>query len=122
MGRKKLIFFVADDPATNPSPVAAAYEWASTAAAADVATEVRLAGDAVLVADPAYVATLRRSRELRTRIDRAAVDGVAVSACPRSVEARAIHADQLIAIGARLRPLFEILIEVAEGRAVLIRV
>ena len=122
MGRKKLIFFVAEDPATNPSPVAAAFEWASAAAAADVATEVRLAGDAVLVADPAYVATLRRSRELRTRIDRAAIDGVAVSACPSSVDARAIHADQLIAIGARLRPLVDILVEVAEGRAVLIRV
>ena len=122
MGRKKLIFFVTDDPATDPSPVAAAFEWASTAAAADVATEVRLAGDAVLVADPAYVATLRRSGELRGRIDRAAIDGVAVSACPRSVDTRAIRADQLVAIGARLRPIVDILIEVAEGRAVLIRV
>lgn len=122
MGRRKLIFFVATDPATNPSPVAEAYEWASAAAAAHVATEVRLAGDAVLVADPAYVATLRQCRLLRERIDGAATDGVAVSACPTSVDSRGIHEDQLLAIGARRRPLGDILDEVADGKSVLVHV
>ncbi len=62
MPRKRLIFFVTADPAADPSPIAAAYHFASAAAAAHLDAEVRLAGDAVLVADPAYVASVDAPR------------------------------------------------------------
>jgi sulfur relay (sulfurtransferase) complex TusBCD TusD component (DsrE family) len=120
MARKRLIFFVSADPAADRSPVAAAYRFAAAAASADLDAEVRLAGDAVLVADPAYVAGLDGSELLRQRIDRAPAERVAVSVCPRSVDARGIGQDQLSGIGARPRPLSEILTEVAEGRSVLV--
>lgn len=120
MARKKLIFFVASDPAAESSPVAAAYRFAGAAAAADLEAEVRLAGDAVLVADPAYVATVDGSEALRARVDRAVTDGVDVSVCPRSVDSRGIRGDQLAAIGARPRNLSDILTEVADGRSVLV--
>jgi sulfur relay (sulfurtransferase) complex TusBCD TusD component (DsrE family) len=120
MVRKRLIFFVTANPADNASPVAAAYHFASAAAGADLDTEVRLAGDAVLVADPAYVATVEGSELLRARVDRARTERVEVSVCPRSVDARGIRQDQLSSIGARTRPLNEILVEVAEGKSVLV--
>ena len=120
MARSKLIFFVATDPAHDLGAVTAAYEFAKIAAAAGVPTEVRLAGDAVLVADPAYVATLSRSRALRGGIDEAQVEGIETSVCPGSVEARGIRDDQLIAIGARRRPLGDIFVEVADGLSVLV--
>lgn len=120
MARRKLIFFVAADPAVDAAPAAAAYHFAGAAAAAGLEAEVRLAGDAVLVADPAYVATVKGGEALRRRVDRAVTDGVQVSACPRSVDARGIREDQLAAIGARPRGLAEILVEVAEGESVLV--
>lgn len=120
MDRKRLIFFVTADPAAEASPVASAYRFAQTAAATGLEAEVRLAGDAVLVADPAYVATLNGSETLRDRVDAAISDHVDVSVCPRSTSARGIRDDQLAAIGARPRPLSEILVEVAEGRSVLV--
>ena len=120
MPRKKLIFFVAADPAAELSPVAAAYHFAHAAAAAELEAEVRLAGDAVLVADAAYVATVDGSEALRERVDRATTDGIQVSVCPRSVDVRGIRADQLATIGARPRDLADILVEVADGDAVLV--
>ena len=120
MDRKRLIFFVTADPAAEASPVGAAYRFASTAAATGLDAEVRLAGDAVLVADPAYVATVGGSETLRQRVDAAVVDGVDVSVCPNSTRARGIRDDQVEAIGAHPRPLTEILTEVAEGRSVLV--
>lgn len=120
MERKRLIFFVTTDPAAEASPVASAYRFALAAAATGLEAEVRLAGDAVLVADPAYVATVSGSETLRERVDSAAGDGVDVSVCPRSTNARGIRAEQLARIGARSRPLAEILVEVAEGRSVLV--
>ena len=120
MDRKRLIFFVTADPAAAASPVGAAYRFARDAAATGLEAEVRLAGDAVLVADPAYVATVDGSETLRERVDGAASDQVNVSVCPRSAAARGIRDDQLAAIRARPRPLSEILVEVAEGRSVLV--
>lgn len=120
MPRKRLIFFVTADPAADPSPIAAAYHFASAAAAAHLDAEVRLAGDAVLVADPAYVASVDRSEALRERVDAAADGHLDITVCPRSVDARGIRHDQLTGIGARPRPLSEILVEVAEGTSVLI--
>lgn len=83
---------------------------------------MRLAGDAVLVADPAYVASVDGAESLRERVDAAADRHVDVTVCPRSVDARGIRQDQLTGIGARPRPLSEILVEVAEGRSVLVYV
>jgi sulfur relay (sulfurtransferase) complex TusBCD TusD component (DsrE family) len=120
MDRKRLIFFVTADPAAHAAPVASAYGFARAAAASGLEAEVRLAGDAVLVADPVYVATLGDSESLRAHVDGALGGHVDVSACPRSTAARGVRDDQLAAIGARPRPLSEILVEVAEGRSVLV--
>ena len=122
MPRKRLIFFVTADPGADPSPVAAAYHFANAAASADLDAEVRLAGDAVLVADPAYVASVDGAGSLRERVDAAADRHIDVTVCPRSVDARGIRKDQLAGIGARPRPLSEILVEVAEGTSVLVYV
>lgn len=122
MERKKLIFLTACDPAADASSVSAAYQFAEAAAAAGVKAEVRLAGNAVLIADSAYVATLDGSAALQGRIDGAVNNRIDVSVCQRSVQARGIRPDQIAAIGAHSRPLADILIEVAEGRSVLVNV
>ncbi len=118
----KLIFFVAADPATDAGRVTAAYRFATAAADADLDAEVRLAGDAVLVADPAFLATVPRAEDLRSRIDTARSRGLDVTVCPRSTESRGVNDEHVEAIGARPRPLTEILVEVAEGRSVLVHV
>ncbi len=76
----------------------------------------------MLVADPAYVASVDGAESLRERVDASADRRVDVTVCPGSVDARAIRQDQLTGMGARPRPLSEILVEVAEGRSVLIYV
>jgi sulfur relay (sulfurtransferase) complex TusBCD TusD component (DsrE family) len=120
MTRMKLIFFVGANPASEGGRVAAAYRLAAAAADAELDAEVRLAGDAVLAADPAFVATVPGADELRARIDAAGGRRLAVSVCPRSVERRGINPEQVAAIGGRPRPLSDILIEVAEGRSHLV--
>ena len=120
MKRMKLIFFVGANPADGAGRLSAAYHFAAAAGGADLQAEVRLAGDAVLVADPAFVATVSGADDLRSRIDRAAGEGLDVSVCPRSTERHGINDEQIAAIGARSRPLSEILVEVAEGRSVLV--
>lgn len=120
MSRKRLIFFVTADPAVDSSAVVAAYQLAAAATEAGLDAEVRLAGDAVLVADPGYVATVAGSITLRDRVDRAAATRITVSACPESVDAHGILDEQLQAIGARPRPTSEILEEVADGRSALV--
>lgn len=122
MSRMKLIFFVGANPAAHASRLSAAYHFASAAAGADLDAEVRLAGDAVLAADPAFVATVKGSDDLRNRIDRATEQGLDVSVCPTSTERCGISDEQLLAIGARPRPLRDILVEVADGRSVLVHV
>lgn len=122
MNRMKLIFFVGANPAGDASRLAAAYHFASAAAGAELESEVRLAGDAVLAADPAFLATVPGADDLRSRIDAAARQGLDVSVCPRSVERCGINAEQVAAIGARPRPLSDVLVEVAEGRSVLVHV
>lgn len=122
MDRRKLIFFVGANPATDAGRLAAAYRFASAAAGAALATEVRLAGDAVLAADPAFVATIAGGDDLRERIDGASAAGVDVTVCPRSTERAGINDEQVAAIGARPRPLSDILVEVAEGRSELVYV
>lgn len=122
MNRMKLIFFVGADPAQDASRLSAAYHFASAATEAELDAEVRLAGAAVLVADPAYVATVPGAEDLRSRMDTALSQGLTVSVCPRSTDRRGINDEQVAAIGARPRPLSDILFEVAEGRSVLVHV
>lgn len=122
MKRMKLIFFVGANPGGEGGRVAAAYRFATAAADAQLDAEVRLAGDAVLAADPAFVATVPGAADLRERIDLAGGRGLEVSVCPRSIEQRGINPEQVAAIGARARPLCDILVEVAEGRSVLVHV
>lgn len=50
MTRKRLVFFAAADPRTNPRPAWSAYHFAQVATRAGLEAEVRLAGDAVRVA------------------------------------------------------------------------
>ncbi len=52
MTRKRLIFFASADPRINHLPTEKAYHFASVAAKAGLDAEVRLAGDAVRVAQP----------------------------------------------------------------------
>jgi sulfur relay (sulfurtransferase) complex TusBCD TusD component (DsrE family) len=120
--RMKLIFFVAANPASDAGRLATAYRFASAAAGADLDAEVRLAGDAVLAADPAFLATVPAAADLRSRIDAAPNEAFDVSVCPRSTDSRGINDEQVRAIGARPRPLSEILVEVAEGESVLVHV
>ena len=122
MDRRKLIFFVGANPATDPGRLSAAYRFAQAAAGAALDAEVRLAGDAVLAADPAFIATVDGGDALRRRIDGAPGEGFGVSVCPTSTETRGINDEQVAAIGARPRPLSDILVEVAEGRSVLVHV
>jgi sulfur relay (sulfurtransferase) complex TusBCD TusD component (DsrE family) len=116
----KLIFFVGANPATDAGRLSTAYRFACAAAAESLDAEVRLAGDAVLAADPAFVATVAGAEDLRSQIDEASRGGLDVSVCPRSTEQRGINAQQVAAMGARPRPLGDVLREVAEGRSVLI--
>jgi hypothetical protein len=51
MTRRKLVFFASVDPRTNPRPVWSAYHFASVARSG-LEAEVRLAGDAVWIAQP----------------------------------------------------------------------
>jgi sulfur relay (sulfurtransferase) complex TusBCD TusD component (DsrE family) len=118
----KLIFFVGANPASDAGRLSAAYRFAAAAVGAALDAEVRLAGDAVLAADPAFVATVAGADDLRRRIDEAPGQGLVVSVCPRSTAHCGINAEQVAAIGARPRPLAEILVEVAEGRSVLVHV
>ena len=122
MKRMKLIFFVGANPASEAGRLVAAYRFATAAADAQLDAEVRLAGDAVLAADPAFVATVAGADDLRQRIDAAGSRGLDVSVCPRSTEQRGINPEQVAAIGARPRSLADILVEVAEGRSVLVHV
>ncbi|HEX2046501.1 MAG TPA: DsrE family protein [Acidimicrobiales bacterium] len=118
----KLIFFVAANPAADAGRLTAAYHFATAAADAALDTEVRLAGDAVLAADPAFLATVPGAHDLRSRIDTAPSRGVDVSVCPKSTESRGVNREQVEAMGARPRSLTEILVEVAQGRSVLVHV
>src|SRR5215213_951441 len=98
MNRMKLIFFVGANPASDAPAVSAAYRFASAAAGADLDAEVRLAGDAVLLADPAFVATVQGGDGLRAQIDGASAAGLDVSVCPRSTERNGIAEEQVAAI------------------------
>lgn len=74
MTRRKLIFFAAADPGTNPRPAWSAYHFAGVAGDAGLDAEVRLAGDAVRVAQPGAITAEGQGPDLAAKV-RAGVDG-----------------------------------------------
>lgn len=74
VSRKHLVFFAAADPRSDPGPAWSAYHFAEVAARAGLEAEVRLAGDAVRVAQPDGVEDSDRGKELRAKVE-AAVGG-----------------------------------------------
>ncbi len=68
MSRRKLIFFSGADTRTNPRPAWAAYHFATVAADADLEAEVRLAGDAVRLAQPDGIADSEQGDLLRQKV------------------------------------------------------
>jgi predicted peroxiredoxin len=68
MERKKLIFFASANPLENPRPARTAYHFASAAADAGLEAEVRLAGDAVLVATVEGIPDTALGDELREKV------------------------------------------------------
>jgi predicted peroxiredoxin len=66
MDRKRLIFFVSSDPHEDARPATRAYHFATVAGNAGLDAEVRLAGDAVRVAqladDPELAALRDKAR------------------------------------------------------------
>lgn len=74
MTRKRLIFFAAADTRENPGPAWSAYHFAEVATAAGLEAEVRLAGDAVRLAQPDGTADSPKGEELRRKA-KAGADG-----------------------------------------------
>ncbi len=68
MARRKLIFFAGGDTRANPRPAWAAYHFATVAADADLEAEVRLAGDAVRLAQPDGIPDTEQGDRLREKV------------------------------------------------------
>ncbi|MFP5363457.1 MAG: hypothetical protein ACLGI5_12095 [Thermoleophilia bacterium] len=64
----RLIFFASSDPGADPKPIWSAYHFAEVAARAGLDAEVRLAGDAVRVAQENTVAETELGFELRAKV------------------------------------------------------
>ena len=62
--RKHLVFFASADTRSDPGPAWSAYHFAKVAATAGLDAEVRLAGDAVRLAQPGGVAETATGRQL----------------------------------------------------------
>lgn len=69
MQRKHLVFFASADPRSNPGPAWSAYHFATVASRAGLDAEVRLAGDAVRVAQPDGIEDSDRGEELRAKVE-----------------------------------------------------
>ncbi len=72
MARKRLIFFAAADHRINPRPAWSAYHLAEVASRAGLDAEVRLAGDAVRLAQPDGVEDSTTGNELQAKAQRGA--------------------------------------------------
>lgn len=66
--RRKLVFFTTADPRTHPDALFRAYHFATVASASGLQAEVRLAGEAVAVADPDVLADTDMGRDVRQRV------------------------------------------------------
>ena len=68
MARRKLIFFTTSDPVVDPGGLFRAYHFAGVAASAGLEAEVRLAGEAVTVTDPAVLPDTDLGQEVRAKV------------------------------------------------------
>lgn len=68
MPRKKLIFFAGADTRSNPKAAWSAYHFADVAAKAGLEAEVRLAGDAVRLAQPDGIPDSEEGHRLREKV------------------------------------------------------
>ncbi len=66
--RRKLIFFTTADPRTQPDALFRAYHFATVAGSAGLEAEVRLAGEAVAVADVEVLPETDLGQDVRRRI------------------------------------------------------
>ena len=66
--RRKLIFFTTADPRTQIDALFRAYHFASVASSAGLEAEVRLAGEAVAVADLDVIPDTEMGRDVRHRV------------------------------------------------------
>ena len=69
MPRRKLIFFAGADTRTDPRPSWSAYHFATVASDAGLEAEVRLAGDAVRLAQPDGIADSEQGDQLREKVE-----------------------------------------------------
>jgi predicted peroxiredoxin len=69
--RRRLVFFTTADPRTDPGPAGQAYHFATVAARTGLDAEVRLAGDAVRVAQLEGVAPTPAGRALHEKASEA---------------------------------------------------
>lgn len=76
---RRLIFFTSADPGKDPDPAWRAYHFAGAAARAELAAEVRLAGDGVLVAQPERIQASRTGEDLRKKAQEGASSSFLVS-------------------------------------------
>ncbi len=68
MPRKRLIFFAGADTRSNPKAAWSAYHFANVAANAGLEAEVRLAGDAVRLAQPDGIPDTEQGDQLRLKV------------------------------------------------------
>ena len=68
MTRRKLIFFTTADPRTDIDALFRAYHFATVASSAGLDAEVRLAGEAVSVADLDAIPDTEMGRDVRQRV------------------------------------------------------
>lgn len=75
----KLIFFAAADPRSDPGPAWSAYHFAQVATRERLEAEVRLAGDAVRLAQPDGIVDNPQGQDLRRKAGAARDAGFLVS-------------------------------------------
>ena len=68
MTRRKLIFFTTADPRTDVGALFRAYHFATVASSAGLEAEVRLAGEAVSVADLDVIPDTEMGRDVRQKV------------------------------------------------------
>lgn len=68
MTRRRLIFFTTADPRTDVDALFRAYHFATVASSAGLEAEVRLAGEAVSVADLDVIPDTEMGRDVRQKV------------------------------------------------------
>lgn len=117
---KKLIFFVSKGMA-EPQLARRAFRFARTAHAEGLPSEVRLAGEAVLLAQRENFAAMASDSHLYEHMNAVLnTPEITVSLCPVSAQQHGLPTDQLAHPGFSFKYLAKVLREVSEGEAELI--